>query len=403
MKQRAAVSESGDRGIETTDRAATMAGIVASCFGFVVIGALQALYGPAIPHLLETFAITPAQAGLALSAHFVGALIGVLVFNRAHTLLTNRQLLAASYGAMALGCLLFAAAPVWSVALVGAFVIGLGFGGVDFGLNFLFSIGFGRRSASMVNLLNAHFGVGAVLGPLAVAWFGPESFRAIFLAFGIAALVPLLVGSAISNDVGSRASAGGEAGASEPARRRTTLLVIGAFFAIYVLHVAIETGVGGWATTHLVAVGYGAAFAAGATSAYWLAMTLGRFGAAWLTLRATPAQIMVGACIGMTLSLLAATSGTLAPVAYVLVGLFIAPIFPTGLAWLASVHPASRNATASVIAVSMVGGIAFPPLIGGVITLAGAPAAPLFMAALSAICLLAAIAIVAAVRSRSAR
>lgn len=362
--------------------AATTAGIVASCFGFVVIGALQALYGPAIPHLLEEFAIGPAQAGLALSAHFVGALVGVLAFNRAHARFSNRQLMAASYGAMALGCLLFALAPAWSVALAGAFVVGLGFGGVDFGLNFLFSIGFGRRSAAMVNLLNAHFGVGAVLGPLAIAWFGAENFRVLFLVFGACALLPLLAGGAISNGVGAAT----DAAAAAPARGRTTLLVLGAFLTIYVLHVAIETGVGGWATTHLVAVGWGAAFAAGATSAYWLAMTLGRFGAAWLGLRATPAQIMVGACLGMTVSLVLAAHPTLAPLAYVLAGVFIAPIFPTGLAWLAAVHPASRNATASVIAASMIGGVAFPPLIGGVIGLAGAPAAPLFMAGLSAIC-----------------
>ncbi|WP_372426182.1 MFS transporter [Salinarimonas chemoclinalis] len=381
-------------GAAAPDRAATAAGIVASCFGFVVIGALQALYGPAIPHLLAEFAITPAQAGLALSAHFVGALIGVLAFNRAHARFTNRQLLAASYGAMAAGCVLFALAPVWSVALVGAFVVGLGFGGIDFGLNFLFSVGFGRRSASMVNLLNAHFGVGAVLGPLAIALLGAENFRAIFLVFGVLALLPLLAAGTISNAVGTVATGASHA----QARGRATLLVLGAFFAIYVLHVAIETGVGGWATTHLVAVGWGAAFAAGATSAYWLAMTLGRFGAAWLSLRATPAQIMVGACLGMSVSLVLAANGTLAPVAYVLVGLFIAPIFPTGLAWLAAVHPASRNATASVIAVSMVGGVAFPPLIGAVIGLAGAPAAPLFMAGLSAICVCAAALVVTMAR-----
>lgn len=378
--------------------AAGTAGIVASCFGFVVIGALQALYGPAIPYLLEAFAITPAQAGLALSAHFVGALLGVLAFNRSHTRFTNRQLLAASWGAMALGCVLFAFAPVWSVALVGAFVIGLGFGGVDFGLNFLFSIGFGRRSAAMVNLLNAHFGVGAVLGPLAIAWFGAENFRAIFLAFGACALLPLFGGGAISNAVGGASSEAAPASA----RGRTTILVLGAFFTIYVLHVAIETGVGGWATTHLVAVGWGATFAAGATSAYWLAMTLGRFGAAWLSLRAGPAQIMVGACVGMTLSLLLAVNGTAAPIAYVLVGLFIAPIFPTGLAWLAAVHPASRNATASVIAMSMIGGVAFPPMIGGVIGLAGAPAAPLFMAGLSAICVAATLIVVVTARRAAA-
>lgn len=55
------------------------------------------------------------------------------------------------------------------------------------------------------------------------------------------------------------------------------LPVIAAFIGVYVLHVAIETGVGGWEPTHLEAVGFGAATAATATSAYWAAMTVGRF------------------------------------------------------------------------------------------------------------------------------
>ncbi len=42
----------------------TTVAIVASCLAFVVIGALQALYGPAIPALRDEFGISPAVAGL---------------------------------------------------------------------------------------------------------------------------------------------------------------------------------------------------------------------------------------------------------------------------------------------------------------------------------------------------
>lgn len=86
----------------------TTVAIVASCVAFVVIGALQALYGPAIPALREEFGISPAVAGLSLSAHFIGALLGVLVYHVLRGRLNNRTLLGASYVLMAAGAAVFA-------------------------------------------------------------------------------------------------------------------------------------------------------------------------------------------------------------------------------------------------------------------------------------------------------
>lgn len=143
----------------------TTVAIGASCLAFVVIGALQALYGPAIPALRDEFGISPAVAGLSLSAHFVGALLGVLIYHLLRGRLNNRVLLGGSYVLMAAGAAAFAFSPSWALALAGTFVIGLGFGGIDYGLNQLFAVGFGHRSTAMLNLLNGHFGIGAIAAP----------------------------------------------------------------------------------------------------------------------------------------------------------------------------------------------------------------------------------------------
>jgi MFS family permease len=77
------------------------AAVVASCVGFVLIGALQALYGPAIPAFREEFGLSPSAAGLGLSAHFVGGVAGVLLFDRLFGRIGNRRILGASYLLMA--------------------------------------------------------------------------------------------------------------------------------------------------------------------------------------------------------------------------------------------------------------------------------------------------------------
>ncbi|MFJ8015731.1 MFS transporter [Streptomyces sp. NPDC096339] len=359
----------------------TTVAITASCVAFVVIGALQALYGPAIPALREEYGISPAVAGLSLSAHFVGALAGVLIYHLLRGRLNNRALLGGSYVLMAAGAAVFAFSPNWTLALAGTFVIGLGFGGIDYGLNQLFAVGFGRRSTAMLNLLNGHFGIGAIAGPALIGWLGAENYPEIFVGIGVVSLLILVtLGGVAAQEPRPAPAEGATAGGAR------VLPIIAAFIGVYVLHVAIETGVGGWEPTHLEAVGYGAATAATATSAYWAAMTVGRFVVAPLSLRWSAPSILIVCCAGMAGFLLLATVPALAPYAYFGVGLMIAPIFPTCLPWLNRAVPGVAAAGAYVIAASMIGGVAFPPLLGGVIDTMEVKTVPLVLFVLAVVC-----------------
>ncbi len=376
--------------------------VVASCVGFVLIGALQALYGPALPAFRDEFGLSPSAAGLGLSAHFVGGVAGVLLFDRLYGRLGNRQILGVSYLLMAVGAAGFALAPNWPAALATALLAGLGFGGIDYGLNQLFAVGFGNRSTAMLNILNAHFGVGAILGPALIGVIGAEHYPWVFLGFALANL-PLLL---CLRGVRDRTPQSGDAAEAEAGGGsvlgRSLGSVLTAFVALYVLHVGIEAGVGGWEPTHLETVGYGAGFAATATSVYWLMMTVGRFLVAPIALRFSAQAIITVSCAGMTVSLLLATVPGLAPYAYAGVGLFIAPIFPTGLPWLNKAAPQARRAGALVIAASMVGGVVAGPALGKAIEWSGVRAVPLLLCGVSALCLAATLWLIRATRTATA-
>lgn len=361
------------------------AAVVASCVGFVLIGALQALYGPAIPAFREEFGLSPSAAGLGLSAHFVGGVAGVLLFDRLYGRVGNRGILGASYLLMAIGAAGFALAPDWPTALAMSLLAGLGFGGIDYGLNQLFAVGFGHRSTAMLNILNAHFGIGAILGPALIGAVGAEHYPAVFLGFALANLPLLLclrgVGDRAPKPPGTATEAGG------PVLTRSLGSVLAVFVALYVMHVGIEAGVGGWEPTHLQTVGYSAGITATATSVYWLMMTVGRFLVAPIALRFSAETIIAVSCAGMTVCLLLAAVPGLAPYAYAGVGLFIAPIFPTGLPWLNRAAPRARRAGAVVIAASMVGGVVAGPALGKAIEWSGIRSVPLILGAVSALCL----------------
>ncbi|WP_307167722.1 MFS transporter [Streptomyces rishiriensis] len=389
----------------------------------MLIGALQALYGPAIPALREDFGLSPSTAGLGLSAHFVGGVAGVLLFDRLYGRTGNRRILAASYLLMAVGAAGFAVAPNWPLALTAALLAGFGFGGIDYGLNQLFAVGFGHRSTAMLNVLNAHFGIGAILGPAVIGVVGAEHYPVVFLVFALANL-PLLFclrgvrdsppplpqpqqksqpsqpSQSSQSSQNPRLLVAG--GATTPAAR-ALWSVLAVFVTLYVLHVGIEAGVGGWEPTHLETVGHSAGVAATATSVYWLMMTVGRFLVAPIALRFSAQTIITVSCAGMTGCLLLAAVPDLAPFAYAGVGLFIAPIFPTGLPWLHRAAPHARRAGAVVIAASMLGGVAAGPALGKVIEWSGVRAVPLLLAAVSAVCLAATLWLTRATHTKPAR
>jgi fucose permease len=373
----------------------TMVALIGSCAGFVVIGAMQALYGPAIPAFRAKFGVSPSVAGLGLSADFTGALIGVVIFHLLRSRLGDRRLLACSYALIGLGTAGFALAPSWTLALTFALVTGLGSGGIDYGLNHLFAIGFGHRSAAMLNLLNAFFGVGAVIGPVLIGGVGAARYPWLFGAVAVAAVlvIPTVAGvhperSVYPDPEEPLSGIKGSARLAAHPSRRPTGLIVAAFVAIYVLYVAIESGVGGWEPTHLEAVGYSATFAATATAGFWLALTVGRFLAVPVSLRWPAPAIVTGCCAGMALFLLLAAIPAAAPWAYGGLGFMCAPIWATGLPWLIRAAPRVAAASAYVMATSMLGGIVFPPLLGRAIEVAGVRSVPLILCVVAVACTL---------------
>ena len=81
-----------------------------------------------------------------------------------------------------------------------------------------------------------------------------------------------------------------------------------------------------------------------------------------------------------TVALIIATAGAAAPWAYIATGFALAPIFPTGIVWLAKLRPGDSRATSWLFPAASIGGIAGPGAIGIVIAQAGVSWAPAVLA-----------------------
>lgn len=353
---------------------------IAACF--LLMGALAAAYGPLLEHLARRFDISLPVAGGVFSAHFAGALVGVLVAMWAMERVAGRLSVWAALGCLTAGCLGVALASSWVTFLAAAFVIGLGFGALDLGLNQLVAHSHGPRRPAMLNALNGAFGLGAVAGPILISRFGADHLSILFTGAAVlaVALVPAAAGISGRLPVAAR-TGGGWPG-----------LLVGIFLAAYVFYVGLEIGVGGWMTSHLESVGQLSLDAASFTSGFWLAIALGRVLAALIPDRVSPAKVLLATSAIASIALLVALNGRAAPIAYIVAGFAIAPIFPTGIAWLAKLRPGDSRATSWVFPASMVGGVVIPAGIGLAIASVGIGWAPAVLSFVG-VCTLAAFAL----------
>jgi FHS family glucose/mannose:H+ symporter-like MFS transporter len=367
------------------DRAATPVGttlsplgFAAACGTFLLIGALLAIYGPILGPLSRRFDVALPTAGLVVSAHFCGALVGAVAAMAVIERVPARLAMTASLGLLALGCAGVAAAPSWALLLAAVGVVGVGFGGLDLGLNQLLT--HSGRSPARLNLLNAQFGIGAVAGPLLVAVAGEGSWRGLYAAAAGVAVVLGLGMRGLSGRLGAPAAPAAAAGR---ASRSGWSPLVALFVVAFVLYVGAEVGVGGWMPTHLEQIGYGSAAAATLTSGFWCALAVGRLLVAPVAVRVPARVIVLAAISAASLVLLLALVTPLTPAGYLLTGLAFAPVFPTGLVWLAQLNPGNPRSTSWVLVAALVGGVLFPPVVGAVIERSGATRAPVVLAAVA--------------------
>jgi fucose permease len=347
--------------------------LIAIGAAFLMIGIIASAYGPLLQIFAHRFDVSLPIAGSVLSAHFAGALAGVIGSMRAMERLPNRQVVVAALGFVVAGCVLIAVAPAWPVMLAAVFVLGIGFGALDIGLNQIVAHSAGARRTAVLNMLNGAFGIGAVLGPILVSLLGEHHFALLYSGGALLALALMWEGFRIPGrlPVAPRSSA----------RRPTALVAI--FVVAFALYVGTEAGVGGWSTSHLRSLGLGAASAAALTSGFWFAMAVGRVLIGLVPSRVSESTIVIAASALGVLALMAAIPGGAAPIAYVVTGLVIAPIFPTGIVWLARLLPGDSRATSWLFPGAMVGGAVIPAVIGLAIAGVGLGGAPVVLSAVA--------------------
>jgi fucose permease len=317
---------------------------------FVSLGLPDTVLGVAWPSLRAGFGISQSAMGAVLAAGMSGYVLSGLLAGAALARLGVGTLLSASSALVALALLGFALAPSWWAFFPMGALLGLGSGAIDSGLNNYSARHFSVRH---VNWLHGFWGVGASLGPalMTAAVASRPGYRAGYgLIAGVLGLMALLFaatrrrwdgnGAAETGPTAPAPPGGNAATPNEPTARasyrealmnRNVWLQVLTFF----LYTGLESTAGQWCFSWMRERRGLSIEAAGAwTSAYWASLTFGRMALGIVIDRVGPERLLRLATIGAVAGAVAFTvsSGALGRVGLLLLGMSLAPMFPTLMA-----------------------------------------------------------------------
>jgi MFS transporter, FHS family, glucose/mannose:H+ symporter len=346
---------------------------------------ISSLFGPLLVTLAHRFHLSLAAAGVVLSVYFVGAFFGVPIGWFAMKRFTGATVLSATLLITALGACGAALAAQWALFLGSVFLLGLGFGGVDFSLISLLvrtkTSGRGRR----LSVTNAGYGLGAVIGPLLVVLVRPHNYRLLYVAIAISVVVLTMGNRGLIAPPLSREHRRHDLIVNRAQRKA----ILGTFICAYIFYVATETTTAGWIAPHLHRIGYSVSLGSIVTAGFWLGLAIGRVLAGPVSRRHPDHRLVLGglatAAILCTLALITGA----APYVYPLVGLSIALVYPLALVWYATLCPNDDDGVALLILCMMAGGVIGPAVESLMVSSFGIHVVPVVLASFAALTLVA--------------
>ncbi|WP_254059680.1 sugar MFS transporter [Granulicella sp. L46] len=339
--------------------------VVWLAIGFLLAGLGTVMLGPLMPTLLHDWRLTDQQGGLLLAAKFVGSFLGGVS--------VPRRLRLGVLGGMVFACAGFGAFALSVGLMSGAaclFVGGFGLGQIIASTNILIGRRYREHTGSALASVNFFWSLGAVLcGVIAAAALPRFHLRGPLLTFAGLFLMTGL-GGLLNPSQKAAATAESSAVAAPP----LPMPILTRFALLLFLYGGLETCMTGWLTTYTLR--FSDVRLLGGQSAIvllWSALTAGRAlsSAALRVVREATLQRIGLALSALLIAALVTTRhGPLLSLYCVLLGLSLAPFFPTTFALLMKRRPTAREA-GFILAVSGLGAALFPWLMGFVSTESG--------------------------------
>jgi fucose permease len=331
---------------------------------FIGLGMVTASLGPTLSGLAEQTNSPLSTISILFTLRALGYLVGSFLGGRLYDRYAGHPIVA---GMLVVMLLTMLAIPMTSLLwLLSAiiFVLGLGEGTLDVGVNTMIVWLHRPNIGPAMNALHFFFGVGTVIAPLVVAW-------ALGLTGGInwaywllgLLLLPILLWIARLPSPPPEADQAGE----QVGEINYLLTGMVAFFLF--LYVGVEGGFSGWIDKYAREMGHATELTAAYwTSLFWFAFTFGRLISIPITARVRPRTLLTVELLGgifcVAAVLLWPASRTVLWIGVAGAGLFMSALFPVTLTWAGRRMTVTGFVTSWFFIGASLGGMFFPWFIG---------------------------------------
>lgn len=338
---------------------------------FLVFGLVAAVLGPTLPGLASQTHTSMSQISLLFTARSFGYLFGAFLGGRLYDRFPGHPIFSA---VLALMAILVATVPLLSslgVLLILLLLLGVTEGVIELGGNTLLVWLHKEKTGPFMNGLHFFFGVGAFLAPLIVGQVLLHTGR-IQWAYWILGILILPSAGWLcrlpSVEIQTRTK--------HERRSAKNNLLVAAIITLFLLYAGAEVSFGGWIYTYTISLYQGIeTTAAYLNSAFWGALTFGRLLAIPFAAYFAPSVLLLvnflGCLISISLLLLGTPSLTMIWIGTLGVGLSMAPVFPTLLAFAGSHIQITAKINSWFCIGSGLGAMTLPLLIGQVFEIYG--------------------------------
>jgi FHS family Na+ dependent glucose MFS transporter 1 len=341
-----------------------LAATLAFYFAFILLGLTTAVTGPTLPELANRTSSRIDQISFIFVTSSLGYMVGSWLGGNAYDRLPGNRILPFALITLALTAAYIPTASQLIFLTLGFLVLGFAQGVIDVGGNTLLIWHHGSGVGPFMNGLHFFFGVGALLSPIIVAQiFGiTGNINWVYWLFGLIAL-PLAIWTWFLKNPShhEKAVVGNKV--------HFNYLVVGLVVLFFFLYVGAEIGYGNWIFTYATALELGTMkSAAYLTSAFWGSFTIGRLIGIPVAARTAPMKILfvdlIGCLLALGLIIAGAQSQTALWAGTILLGLFMASVFPTIMTFADSKLHLSGEITGWFLIGSGLGGMFLPWIIG---------------------------------------
>lgn len=337
-------------------------------YGFFINGMVVLLIGAVLPYLMDAAGLSYGITGGLLSTMAIGNLCASFIcpvfsekFGRKLTVV-----MLAAFFPICLTIITFL--PPIPVLYVCFFLMGIGRGSVTIFNNSIVN-DYGDGTPASQNILHTFFAFGAFLAPFFTSTMIDLSFSWKHILY---VMILLYLTSLISfATLPLKEEKTVRQKDTSKKENNTSYLKNFDFYCVGLImffYMGVENCVNGWFVTYLQDIGIMSdSFATNLVSITWVVIMIGRMTNAWLSGKVSKRVLLLVNCIGSACALFLLISSqniVLITIAMVLIGFFLAGIYPTSVASAGALLKGTASGMAVLMAIAALGGIIAPQIVG---------------------------------------